>query len=160
MSTYNKALEIATKAHTGQKRWGGEDYITHPIAVSELCKTEEAKILAVLHDTIEDTDLTIEDLRKENFAEEILVALEVLTKRPNEKYRDYIVRIIDSENTLAMCVKLADLHHNLLDLKPGARRDKYELSQVLIYNMFTLQSVTNEIYPVQKAIENLFVRQQ
>ena len=62
---YERAVEIATAAHEGQSRWGGEPYITHPLAVAKSFGMGRAKVVAVLHDVIEDTNITEEDLRKE-----------------------------------------------------------------------------------------------
>ena len=72
-----KAKEIAEKAHAGQRDKGGNPYILHPIRVMERCETELEKITAVLHDVVEDSEYTLEDLRKKGFPEEILEALEL-----------------------------------------------------------------------------------
>ena len=107
----NKAIEIANRAHTGQVDKGGEPYILHPLRVMMSLTNEVERICAVLHDVIEDSKLTFEDLRSEGFSEEILSALDCLTKRHGESYNDFICRIISNET--ACRVKLADLSDNM-----------------------------------------------
>lgn len=108
---FEKAEQIAEKAHRGQKDKGGHPYILHPKRVAERCETEEEKITAILHDVLEDSEYTLDDLRKEGFAEDILVALTYLTHRAGEGYTEYIERIC--ENPLAVRVKHADLLDNM-----------------------------------------------
>lgn len=105
------AFELATKAHKGQKDKGGKDYILHPIEVASYMDTDIEKTVAYLHDVIEDTYLTFEDLKKCNFPEEALEAIDVLTKKKNDSYDKYIETIC--KNELAKKVKIADLLHNL-----------------------------------------------
>ena len=132
-----KAKEIAEKAHAGQRDKGGNPYILHPIRVMERCETELEKITAVLHDVVEDSEFTLEDLRKEGFPEEILEALDCLTHPRGEKYMDYIERVC--QNPLAVRVKYADLQDNM-DLsripnpteKDHARLEKYKKAKVRI----------------------------
>ena len=107
---YEKALRIATKAHEGQKSKNGEDYILHPIAVSSYCITERGKIAALLHDVVEDTDVTLEDLRREGFGEDILNAVDCVSKREGEEYEDYLQRVASDD--IAVEVKFADMRHN------------------------------------------------
>ena len=112
MSMLNKAIEIAAKAHAGQTDKGGKPYILHPLTVMmNFCNTETEQICAVLHDVIEDTDITLDDLRKEGFSEEIITALDCLTKRKDENYNDYISRILT--NPTACIVKQGDLANNI-----------------------------------------------
>ena len=125
-----KALEIATAAHAGQKRWGGEDYITHPIAVAESLDFEEGQILGLLHDVLEDTKVTSNELADE-FGEDIVFKLMVLTKQEGEEYYSYIQRVAAGPH-ICPHVKLADLEHNLRDLKPGPRKDKYQLARLYL----------------------------
>lgn len=107
---YKKAFEIAIVAHRNQVDKGGVDYINHPLEVAKKVHTEEEKILALLHDVIEDSDFTIKDLRKFGFSETILTALNILTKVKGQTYEEYLDKII--KNTLALKVKVADLEHN------------------------------------------------
>ena len=132
-----KAVKLAEKAHAGQVDKGGQPYILHPKRVMEKCKTEEEKITAILHDVMEDTPYTLDDLRKEGFSEEILEALLCLTHREGEAYMAYIVRIC--QNPLAVRVKYADLQDNM-DLRripepteqDFARLEKYKAAKARI----------------------------
>lgn len=141
---YEKAVKVATKAHQGQTRWGGEPYITHPLAVAEAFDLERQpreKIIAVLHDVLEDSDVTYKEIVG-NFGVVIADAVRQLTHPPHISYADYVVNIRDETiagNTsarLARVVKEADLRHNLSDLndpkKHKQRRDKYELALALL----------------------------
>lgn len=125
--TFDNALKLATKCHKGIKRWNGDDYITHPIAVADKL-TGNAKIVAILHDVVEDTDMTIDKLRLLGYPDDILTALSLVTHKPTMNYRDYILNIISSNNKTAILVKIKDLDHNLSDLNKGSRRDKYDLA--------------------------------
>lgn len=130
---YERAVAVATEAHEGQKRWGGEPYISHPLAVAESFGpvAGPAKVAAVLHDVLEDTAVTEEELRTE-FPDFIVDNLLLLTHKDDESYADYIMRIRTSG--LARLVKAADIQHNLSDLgeKHKQRRDKYELALKLL----------------------------
>ena len=108
---YDKALLIAKRAHAGQKDKAGQDYITHPIRVAERCDDPRAKIVALLHDTIEDSDVTANYLRKEGFREEIVEAVLAVTRREGEDYDDYVRRA--AQNELSRMVKRADLEDNM-----------------------------------------------
>ena len=112
MSTLEKAIEIATEAHQGQFDKAGRDYIGHPLRVMEMGKTEEEKIVGVLHDVIEDTDWTFERLAEEGFSDEVIAALRCVTKiSENENYDDFIDRV--KKNPLAVAVKINDLTDNM-----------------------------------------------
>ncbi len=105
-----RALQIAVEAHAGQKDKSGLPYAFHPIRVMMRCKSDEAKIAALLHDVVEDTTVSFDELSKEGFSEEILSALRLLTHDPSVAYEDYIRQL--SKNTIAREVKLADLEDN------------------------------------------------
>jgi len=109
---FNKALVFATQKHTGQKRKNGDAYIIHPIRVSQEVFTEKQKAIALLHDTIEDTETTYEEI-KEAFGFEIAQAVWLLTKQKEESYEDYIQRV--KSNPDAIAVKIADISDNLND---------------------------------------------
>jgi (p)ppGpp synthase/HD superfamily hydrolase len=111
MSTLQRAIEIATKAHAGQVDKAGKAYIGHPLRVMEMGKSEDEKIIGVLHDVIEDTPLTIDDIAKEGFSTEIIDALQCVTKLHNETYAHFISRVLT--NTLAIKVKINDLKDNM-----------------------------------------------
>jgi len=108
---YLCALETAKEAHKGQKDKGGNDYFTHPVSVSALTRgSMTAVISALLHDTVEDTDITLEKLRELGMSEEVIACVDCLTHREGEPRKDYLERI--AANYDAVCVKLADLTHN------------------------------------------------
>ena len=112
MSTLQRAIEIATEAHKGQFDKAGYDYIGHPLRVMEMGKTEEEKIVGVLHDVVEDTPWTFEVLEAEGFSQEIIEALKCVTKTSeNENYDDFIERV--KKNPLAVAVKINDLSDNM-----------------------------------------------
>jgi (p)ppGpp synthase/HD superfamily hydrolase len=112
MSTLQRAIEIATEAHKGQVDKSGKEYIGHPMRVMEMGKTEEEKIVGILHDVIEDTDWTFEALAEEGFSKEVIDALRCVTKlSENENYDDFIERV--KKNSLAVAVKINDLSDNM-----------------------------------------------
>ncbi|HOI25946.1 MAG: HD domain-containing protein [Paludibacteraceae bacterium] len=105
------ALNIATKTHNGQTDKSGEPYIEHPIRVSKRCKSEDARIVALLHDTIEDTDVTADYLLKKGFPSYLVDAVLAVTKLKDEDYMQYIQRA--SQNKISKEVKIADLQDNM-----------------------------------------------
>lgn len=107
----NKAIEIAARAHAGQVDKAGAPYILHPLRVMLTREIELERICAVLHDVIEDTDVTLDALRKEGFPEDAIAVLDCLTRRAAEDYDAFIDRILKNET--ACRVKLADLHDNM-----------------------------------------------
>ena len=119
----NKAILIATKAHQGQIDKAGNPYILHPLRAMLSRQDDTERICAVLHDVVEDTEVTFEDLRNEGFSEEVLSALDCVTKRDKESYDEFIDRII--KNKTACYVKLADLRDNmdLSRIKTPTERD-------------------------------------
>lgn len=106
----NFALKIARKAHEGQKDKGGQPYINHPMAVADLVKSQTEKIVALLHDVCEDSDITIDDLRVAGFNDEVLEAVKAITKVDGESYEEYLDRV--ARNPVATTVKIADMTHN------------------------------------------------
>ena len=106
----DRAIELAKQHHEGQTDKAGKPYIEHPLRVMNQVESEEEKIVAVLHDIVEDTNISLNDLRNEGFSEEVVSAVECLTKQDGENYDSYIERI--SFNPLAVKIKLADLEDN------------------------------------------------
>ena len=106
-----RARKICVDAHRGQKDKAGEDYSHHPFRVAEKCQSISAKVVALLHDTIEDTDVTAEHLRNEGFPEEIISAVLSVTKQEGENYEDFVCRA--AENAIGREVKIADLEDNM-----------------------------------------------
>ncbi|VML74805.1 guanosine polyphosphate pyrophosphohydrolases/synthetases (COG0317) [Streptococcus pneumoniae] len=109
-SQATKAHEVAKKAHFGQTDRAGIDYIKHPETVASFVTTDEEKAVAYLHDVIEDTTLTLLDLKKEGFSKNIIEAVDILTKKKGQDYQSYLNLV--KTNELARVVKLADLRHN------------------------------------------------
>lgn len=105
----NKAMSIAYKAHHGQYDVNGVPYIFHPYHVAEQMTDEITACVALLHDVVEDTSVTIEEL-EQDFPEEVINALKLLTHEKGTDYFEYIYRI--RENPVARTVKLADIEHN------------------------------------------------
>lgn len=104
------AMKIAFKAHKEQVDKTGLPYIFHPFHLAEQMETEETVCAALLHDVVEDTDMTLEELRKYGFGDAIIEALRLLTHDDNVPYMDYVREI--KKNPIAKAVKLADLRHN------------------------------------------------
>jgi (p)ppGpp synthase/HD superfamily hydrolase len=105
------AIAIANQAHAGQLDKAGKPYILHPLTVMAQMDTLESKIVAVLHDAIEDSDLKIEDLVEQGFPEFITDAIASITKLEGEPYEVYILRV--KSNAIARKVKIADVTHNM-----------------------------------------------
>lgn len=106
-------LGIALKAHGGQHDIDGNPVILHPLTVGLAGKTPEEQCAGFLHDVVEDTPYTFDDLLQMGVSAEIVDALRLLTHDESEPYLDYVRRIAKSGNRLAIAVKLNDLHHNL-----------------------------------------------
>lgn len=105
-----KALKLCFEAHKEQVDKSGMPYVFHPFHLAEQMKDEVTCTTALLHDVVEDTDYTLEDLRAMGFEAAVIDALTLLTHDPSEPYMDYVARIKD--NPVAKAVKLADLKHN------------------------------------------------
>src|SRR5215468_1348152 len=130
MATLERAILIAAQAHLGQRDKGGAPYILHPLRMMMRMESESAMIAAVLHDVVEDSDWTLEQLRGEGFSEEVLQAIDCLTSREGETYGEFISRVRSSE--IARRVKIADLEDNMnvkrigeITPKDLARVEKY-----------------------------------
>ena len=107
----SKALKIAYTAHQNQIDKGGIPYVQHPIRVALSCMTDDEKIVALLHDVIEDTNVTVEELRQAGFSTTIINAIIALTRIDGEDYMQFIKRL--SLNDLATSVKIQDLKDNM-----------------------------------------------
>ena len=105
------AIALAVDAHRGQRDKEGQPYILHLLRVMLWLESEVERVVGVLHDVVEDTAYTLEDLRSRGYSDEVLEALACLTKRPGEDYEEFIRRI--KPNPLARRVKLADLEDNM-----------------------------------------------
>lgn len=109
-SMVDLALSIARKAHEGQLDKAGVDYIEHPIYVASQVDTEEEKTVALIHDVIEDSPVSAEELLQAGLPETVVTAVQVLTKKKGQDYQTYLETV--KKNPLAKVVKLADLKHN------------------------------------------------
>ena len=106
-----KAITIAVGAHRGQRDKFGAPYILHSLRVMHRVQTETEKTVAVLHDVVEDTPWTFDRLKAEGFPDDILSALDCVTRREGETYDEFVKR--SATNTIARRVKLADLEDNM-----------------------------------------------
>ncbi len=122
MPTIEDAVILATEAHRGQVDRAGTPYILHPLRLMCRMQTDTERIIAVLHDVIEDTDTTLDDLRDMGYSREILEAVDRLSRRDDETYEQFILRI--KPNPLARRIKLADLLDNMDIRRAGLLRDK------------------------------------
>lgn len=104
------AVKVATEAHDGQVDKGGSPYILHPQAVADSVDSTECKIVAWLHDVVEDTSITLGDLTEMGFSDEIVRAVQAITKVKGVSYNDYLQIVKDNET--ARIVKIADITHN------------------------------------------------
>ena len=125
-----KALKLCFEAHKKQVDKSGMPYVFHPFHLAEQMQTEETTVVALLHDLVEDTDYTIEDLTSMGFDKNITDAIALMTHADDVTYMDYVRRI--KNNPIAKVVKLADLKHNsdltrldVVDEKALKRKEKY-----------------------------------
>lgn len=125
-----KALKLCFEAHKEQVDKSGIPYVFHPFHLAEQMQTEEATVVALLHDLVEDTDYTIEDLMSMGFSKSITDAISLMTHADDVEYMDYVREI--KNNPIAKAVKLADLKHNSdltrldnVDEKALKRKEKY-----------------------------------
>lgn len=126
------AIALASEKHKGQFDKGGMPYILHPLKVMHYLKSDDLELMAmaVLHDVVEDTDVTFQDLRELGMSERVIVGVKALTKMPGQTPEEYLAGI--KANPDAIKVKLADLRHNMdarrlkgVTEKDRARLDKY-----------------------------------
>lgn len=143
MLSYNEqfqiALELAVEKHKNQTDKAGNPYILHPLHVMENVNSKEGKIVAILHDIIEDTDITENYLLKIGLSKRIVDAVVALTRSEDIDYQEYIKTL--SSNPLAKEVKLADLEHNMdlkrlptLEEKDLERNRKYQIAYHYLIN--------------------------
>ncbi|MCK4412780.1 MAG: HD domain-containing protein [Candidatus Eisenbacteria sp.] len=111
MSTLERAIQIAARAHASQQDKAGQPYILHPLRVMLRLDSEEERIVAVLHDLIEDTEWTSDDLLSEGFSPRIVDAVLALTRQDGESYDGFVRRA--ARNPIGRRVKIADLEDNM-----------------------------------------------
>lgn len=128
------AEQIAREVHKGQRRTIGrrEEYIEHPKRVASHFSTEESKIVAWLHDVLEDSNMNSIDLIKKGISAELVNEIEILTKPQDHNYCDYILRIKRSKSIRSISIKIADIKDNLEKLDKGSLRDKYLLALYIL----------------------------
>ncbi|WP_198342946.1 HD domain-containing protein [Paenibacillus rubinfantis] len=105
------AISIALNAHKGQVDKGGAPYILHPLAVMNRVARMDEKIVAVLHDVVEDTEVTIDQLREYGFSEDIIEAIQLLTRSEKDSYEEFIIKT--RGNSISKVVKIADIEENM-----------------------------------------------
>lgn len=130
MFTLERAIEIAAAAHAGQVDKAGEPYILHPIRVMLRLANEQERMAAVLHDVVEDTQVTLDQLAAENCPAAVLVAVDALTKRPGETRMQAAERA--AANAIALAVKLADNTENM-DLSRIANPTEKDFARIKEY---------------------------
>lgn len=130
-ATLEDAVSIAALAHHGQKDKAGAPYLLHPLRMMLHMKTEAAMMAAVLHDVVEDTDWTLEQLRERGFPDEVLDAVECLTHREEESYEEFIERV--RKNPIAQEVKVADLEDNM-NIQRISRMSQKDLERLEKYH--------------------------
>jgi (p)ppGpp synthase/HD superfamily hydrolase len=126
----HKALLIATEAHKNQQDRYGAPYLRHVMRVAERGRNDDERIVGLLHDVVEDTDWTFDDLRKEGFPEYMIQALDCLTKRDGEPYDQFVERTKGSK--LAIAVKLNDLEDNM-DVRRAPRLEEKDIERLNKY---------------------------
>jgi len=134
MNQVELAEQIAREVHKEQKRTIGrrEDYIKHSERVASHFSTEESKIIAWLHDVLEDSDLTSNDLFNKGIDTELIRMIVILTRDKSESYLNYILRIKQFHQ--ARIIKIADIKDNLEKLNKGSLRDKYIMALHILEN--------------------------
>jgi (p)ppGpp synthase/HD superfamily hydrolase len=134
----DKALLIATNAHHGQFDKGGNPYILHPLKVMHYLKTddEELMCMALLHDVIEDTNVTYKDLRDHEISERVIKGLQCLTKQRGQTYDEYKSAVVSNYD--AMKVKMADLRHNT-DIRRLKGVTEKDIARIAKYQTFYME---------------------
>lgn len=148
-----KAADYARKIHANQKRKDGRPYFSHLEAVASLVvkkkflyfprasinnvnkNFEHILAAAFLHDSMEDQGITEKDLKQEGFSVLTIELVKTLTKKRGDNYFDFITGILESGpiSTMAAGIKLADLTHNMSDLREGSLKDKYRFAYAVLY---------------------------
>ncbi len=149
MSTLAQAIALAAQAHVEQVDKAGQPYVLHPLRMMARLDGEAAQIVAVLHDVVEDTSLTLDDLRAAGFAPAIIDAIDCVSRRSTETYADFIDRL--APNALARQVKLADLEDNM-DLRRIAEPTTEDFARLERYHRAwrQLQSWTGAAQPANQ----------
>ncbi|MBE5742376.1 MAG: bifunctional (p)ppGpp synthetase/guanosine-3',5'-bis(diphosphate) 3'-pyrophosphohydrolase [Clostridiales bacterium] len=139
-----KALKLCFEAHKNQVDKTGMPYVFHPFHLAEQMTDEISTVCALLHDVVEDTEYTFEDIRNMGFPNEVIEVLTLLTHEDGVPYMEYVEKI--SANPIATRVKLADLRHNsdlsrldIIDENALARAEKYQKAIELLLNKVVVE---------------------
>lgn len=109
--TLEDAIQLALNAHRGVNQYNGQPYILHPLAVMQQVHTEHEQMAAVLHDVVEDSEVTLDDLREQGYPPAVVTAVDALTRRDDETYEEFVLRA--KADPIARRVKMADIQHNI-----------------------------------------------
>jgi (p)ppGpp synthase/HD superfamily hydrolase len=131
MPTLEDAIALAVEAHRGQKEKAGQPYILHVLRVMFRLDTEQEQMAGVLHDLVEDTSYTLDDLRRLGYPESVVVAIDCLTRREDESYEEFVERA--GAHPIAQRVKLSDLEDNMdiRRLPAVTERDRERLNRYI-----------------------------
>lgn len=133
-----RAIILATEAHRGQKDKSGEPYILHPLRVMLSLSAEEERIAAVLHDVIEDCDVTQYDLQREGFSNKVVSAVCAVSKLKGEPWEDYVLRA--SKNEIGIKVKYADIKDNMIRMHKLDDKTRERLDEKYRYGLKILEA--------------------
>ncbi|MDQ3004869.1 MAG: GTP pyrophosphokinase [Chloroflexota bacterium] len=131
MQLIEKSLHIALRAYAGKTDKAGREYIHHPLRLMAKMKTDLEMSAALLHDVIEDSDITAEQLLAEGIPAEVVEAVVCLSRNENEDYQDFVGRT--KKNELAAKIKIADIEDNI-DVLRLASLDEYDLTRIKKYH--------------------------
>jgi (p)ppGpp synthase/HD superfamily hydrolase len=131
MSTLEEAIALAVEVHRGQVDRVGQPYILHPLRVMFRLEREVDKIVGILHDVVEDSELTLEDMRRKGYSEEVIQALDGVTRREGESYEEFVSRSL--AHPISRRVKLADLDDNMDIRRLSAPLNEKDLERLQRY---------------------------
>ena len=149
MATIEKAIVIASRAHAGVKDKQGKPYILHPIRVMMGVENEATQIVAILHDVVEDTSVSMPDIRAEGFSQEVIDALTLVTHQKDQPYSEYVIAC--KQNEIARHVKLSDLRDNASLSRVLLRPDRFEgdssrMHRYVLSYRFLTDEITEDEY--------------
>ena len=139
MATLERAIEIAVEAHKGQKDKAGIPYVLHPLRLMFKMESNNEKIAALLHDVVEDSDWTLDDLKKEGFNSDVIEAVSLLTRDEKDSYDEFVQKTVS--NPISKNVKIADINDNLDLNRLNVIMDK-DIARIKKYHRI-LKSITN-----------------
>lgn len=148
-SPEERAIAIAIAAHQGQRDKAGEPYIYHLFRVMLAVHGSSLRQVAVLHDLLEDTAWTAGDLKLAGLAQDVILAIELLTRKPTDTYTDYVVRL--AQNKLAKASKIADLNDNYRLERVAFRaghetEDSHRIARYIMTHDFLLERIAEADY--------------